>query len=165
MRKGSVNPHLWKAKEKVCPICHESFRAVKDWHNAKQKYCSKKCWAIRSPKDERKCLWCGGAFLAWKSQTKKYCSIYCRNKDYVGKRTGDSHPGWKGTRASYSAVHKWINNILGKPKKCDICGSTTKPKYEWACINHEYKRVLSDWVRLCSKCHKAFDKKENRKVG
>jgi len=68
---------------------------------------------------------------------------------------------WKGDNAGYSALHKWIYNpwCLGRPKICEHCGVTAKEtKLYWANKNHKYKRDLSDWISLCAKCHKAYDK-------
>lgn len=30
-------------------------------------------------------------------------------------------------------------------------------KIHWANISRLYKRDLDDWMRLCAKCHKAYD--------
>ena len=75
-----------------------------------------------------------------------------------GFKRDEKHPNWKGDNVSYQALHSWVRLRLGRPMKCEHCGRTDKKKYEWANISGEYKRELSDWVRLCTKCHRIFDK-------
>lgn len=71
----------------------------------------------------------------------------------------EKHWAWKGDRVTYSALHSYIRSRLGTPMKCEHCRMEDKKKYEWANISKEYKRDLDDWVRLCTKCHRAFDSK------
>jgi hypothetical protein len=63
----------------------------------------------------------------------------------------------------YSAVHWWIKKEAGKPLWCNRCGVSGPGRYEWANISKEYKRELSDWMRLCVSCHRreAFEVGEN----
>jgi hypothetical protein len=75
-----------------------------------------------------------------------------------GFKDGKKHPNWVGDKVSYPALHTWVRNHLGTPMKCEFCGDDTKRKYEWANKDHKYKRNLEDWVRLCTKCHREFDK-------
>lgn len=76
-----------------------------------------------------------------------------------GPGNGKENFNWKGDSVGYSALHSWIRKNKGTPKKCEHCGRTDKKKYEWANISGEYKRDLNDWIRLCTKCHREFDKK------
>ena len=71
--------------------------------------------------------------------------------------TGKSHHSWKGDRAKYSAIHMWVRKELGKPSKCEKCGTTTAKKFEWANISGEHKRDINDWKRLCASCHRKMD--------
>lgn len=76
--------------------------------------------------------------------------------------TGEKSPVWKGDKVSYRGLHVWVEKHLGKPQKCEHCGINKIPKgykryFQWANISHEYKRELTDWIRLCVKCHRAFD--------
>lgn len=68
---------------------------------------------------------------------------------------------WKGNKVGYWGLHKWVEKHLGKPHFCEHCGKRNLKhrQYNWANKSKKYKRVLSDWLRLCIKCHKAFDKK------
>jgi hypothetical protein len=78
-----------------------------------------------------------------------------------GKNAGKKHYNWKGKNANYRSIHEWITNKLGKPTKCQHCKRTTLNTHgiHWANISGKYKRdELSDWIRLCVKCHKKYDK-------
>lgn len=75
------------------------------------------------------------------------------------ERSGKNHFAWKGDEVGYFALHVWVVRNLGRPSGCEHCGTTEKRKYEWANRSHEYKRDLTDWIRLCVPCHKAYDKK------
>lgn len=70
---------------------------------------------------------------------------------------------WKGDKASYSAIHHWVNTNFGRIMSCEDCGNTSLKRYEWANISGEYKRERSDWKRLCRKCHNKLDKPFNYK--
>lgn len=65
---------------------------------------------------------------------------------------------WVGDRISYSGLHGWIARKLGRPKYCAFCQTTEAKMFDWANVSKAYKRDLSDWVRLCRKCHIAYDK-------
>lgn len=78
-----------------------------------------------------------------------------------GFRDGQEHPHWVGDRVSYSSLHAWVRQHKGTPQKCEICGQTKSRKYEWANKDHSYRRNLDDWIRLCTKCHRQYDKDNN----
>lgn len=69
----------------------------------------------------------------------------------------ENHFNWKGDSIGYAGIHKWINRVAGSPSLCDDCGTTSAKKFEWANISGKYKRILSDWKRLCVSCHRKFD--------
>jgi len=75
-----------------------------------------------------------------------------------GFKKEKSNPNWKGDKVGYQALHTWIRSRRGTPHKCEHCGRTDKKKYEWANISRKYKREINDWIRLCTKCHREFDK-------
>ncbi len=79
-----------------------------------------------------------------------------RGKEMLGIR-GSNHPNWKGDEVSYGALHEWVKRSLGKPEICEHCRSTEKRYYDWANKSGNYRRDLSDWIRLCKPCHKRFD--------
>ena len=59
--------------------------------------------------------------------------------------------------AGYRAVHLWVQKWKGIPKKCESCGTEKAKKYEWANIDHKYCRVLEDYIRMCTSCHRKYD--------
>jgi hypothetical protein len=73
----------------------------------------------------------------------------------------EQHPGWKGDKAGYSAIHDWILRNKTKPKVCEECHK--KKKLQAANISGEYKRDITDFKFLCSKCHSAIDIKSRPK--
>ncbi len=70
---------------------------------------------------------------------------------------GKENPMWKGNNAGYGAIHDWVKQWLGKPKKCEMCGTTTAKKFEWASKSRENIRKLDEWMRLCTSCHHKYD--------
>lgn len=77
-----------------------------------------------------------------------------------GSALGEKNHEWKGDKVGYLALHDWVRNNFGTPKKCEHCGKEglTGQRINWANISGRYLRVKSDWVRLCVKCHRKFDK-------
>src|SRR3990167_2616997 len=71
----------------------------------------------------------------------------------------DRHPNWKGDDVGYGALHDWIRRNLGTPDTCGDCGKSglTGKQIHWANKSGKYKRDITDWVRLCAKCHKKMD--------
>lgn len=63
-----------------------------------------------------------------------------------------------GTR-EYREIHRWIRSVLGAPMICFFCLDDwcSDRSYNWANLSHEYKRDVSDWTRLCKKCHWNYD--------
>lgn len=71
--------------------------------------------------------------------------------------SGENSWKWKGDLVGYAGIHDWIEKIMGKPQECSHCGTKEKRMYHWANISNEYKRDITDWIRLCVPCHKKFD--------
>jgi len=69
-----------------------------------------------------------------------------------------AYRNFNGTAAEYRSLHYWVEKQLGKPMKCSKCLAEDKSRYHWANISKSYKREISDWVRLCVKCHLNMDK-------
>lgn len=107
---------------------------------------------------QKMCKFCRMDFEAYLYNVKKgfgnYCSKICSNKAHFKKE--EKSMFWKGDAVGYSGLHKWVYRQLGEPKKCEHCG-TRKGRLEWANKSHKYKRILSDWMALCKKCHKEYD--------
>ncbi len=77
-------------------------------------------------------------------------------------RKGEKVHNYKGEKVSYTGLHQWVRRELGSPNKCEECGLSEIPKgmkryFQWANVSREYKRDLSDWIRLCCKCHAKYD--------
>jgi hypothetical protein len=103
-----------------------------------------------------------------RSETHDYCScgkekmnwaklcVSCNRK----KDVGEKNVMWKGDKVGYRVLHLWVERHLGKPNFCEICrnGKLKPRQYQWANKSHLYIRELSDWVRLCVKCHQKYDK-------
>lgn len=68
--------------------------------------------------------------------------------------------GWKGDRVGYWGIHSWVEKEMGKPRKCDKCKTEKAKKYDWSNKSGKYKRDLSDWQRLCVKCHFHYDREK-----
>src|SRR3990167_386523 len=72
---------------------------------------------------------------------------------------GEKHANWKGDKVGYEALHDWVNRKLGKPEICEFCGKDGLKgrMIHWANKSGKYLRKLSDWLRLCAKCHYHYD--------
>jgi hypothetical protein len=71
---------------------------------------------------------------------------------------GENNHSWKGDNVGRSALHEWISNHWGRARVCERCGTTTAKIYDWSNNSGKYKRIRSDWERLCRKCHVKKDK-------
>ena len=73
-------------------------------------------------------------------------------------------PNWRGDNAGRVAMHNWVMRKKGKASDyiCKHCNN--KQGEEWSNRKHDYKRTLDDYVALCRKCHKKFDKINNKKT-
>lgn len=57
----------------------------------------------------------------------------------------------------YRKIHYWAETRLGKPMKCHKCGNIDRKRYHWANISGKYKKEITDWIRVCVKCHCKMD--------
>lgn len=74
---------------------------------------------------------------------------------------GEKSPSWKGEKVGYRGLHIWVQMMLGKPEYCTKCGiQGNGHNMHWANISGEYRRDITDWIRLCAKCHGKFDKEK-----
>lgn len=91
-----------------------------------------------------------------------------RKKISEAHGSGENHVLWKGDDVGYRGLHTWVEKMKGTPQHCDDCGRTKPPKglgrtrsyFQWANISLRYLRDVTDWKRLCCKCHKSFEKKQ-----
>lgn len=111
---------------------------------------------------EKKCEQCSSSFFPLLTNVKRgggrFCNRTCFYKHLSAARKNENNPNWN-ENPDYRAIHLWVGRHLGKPLACQKCGTTagTTRNFQWANVSGEYKRELSDWIRLCSKCHYAYD--------
>jgi hypothetical protein len=77
---------------------------------------------------------------------------------------GEKNINWK-EKPGYGSIHDWVRRLKGKADHCEACGTTKAKKYEYANIDHKYRRVLDDYIPMCASCHRQYDKKRFGKVG
>lgn len=90
-------------------------------------------------------------------RTPEHVKSFAESVKRLGKRNGDKAPNWRGEKVGYRAIHNWMETLLGKPSKCDHCHITTAKRFDWANVSGQYKRDVSDWLRLCRSCHRKYD--------
>lgn len=124
-----------------CLQCAKQYRIpLSRYKNGRGKYCSKKCQYINKQ----------GIRYSIGTEFKK--------GQVPWNKGADCHYGnYKGDEVSIRALHNWVARKLGKPSKCEHCNITNAKRYEWSNISKKYKRDLSDWQRLCTRCHMIYD--------
>lgn len=168
MKKGSINPHLYRARKGNCLICKKQYRAVSDYKNRKQKYCSKTCWNVRSRKVNQ-CLFCKKDIITFKSVDKKYCGNKCRNLHYRERLKGEQSHFWQGGKTEQSKIRRtsaeykeWRMAIFKRDRfKCVWCGTTGKNlEADHILPQSRYPELIFDIKNgrtLCRDCHKKTD--------
>lgn len=98
-----------------------------------------------------------GGKKGWK-QIEKAKKLISMNRK--GKGTGESSGKWRGDDVGYRSLHTWVERNLGKPHLCENCNNNqlNHRQYHWANKSGLYQRIIKDWIRLCVKCHKQYDK-------
>lgn len=135
-----------KKIDKVCPICNGGFSVYPNTSDRGKTYCSPECSQTFQKSAE------------YRDKQRHIAKKNTYGNYFVkGENLNSEHREWRGDDVSYSGLHYWVSRHLGKPNKCEHCGTTEERKYEWANISKEYKRDLKDWVRLCVPCHIEFD--------
>lgn len=69
---------------------------------------------------------------------------------------GPKNASWKGSRASYKALHLRVYSKRGRPARCEKCGTTEAKRFEWASRTKKYEDP-EDYLRLCRRCHRIMD--------
>lgn len=131
-----------------------------DGHLGKCKECARKDAKKRTV--ARECLICGKRFLTWPTEIKrgggKTCSRECFYRRLPGVLASKFDEEFTNKKMSYAGVHLWISRRLGQPNYCEHCKSQDPARtYDWSNRSGEYKRELTDWLRLCRACHIQYD--------
>jgi len=72
---------------------------------------------------------------------------------------GSRNHSWKGLHASYQAFHMRVERRRGKPRYCEVCGTTDPNKhYDWANLTGRYHDP-NDYARMCRSCHWRYDRR------
>jgi hypothetical protein len=116
-----------------------------------------------------KLCFCGNTFETTEYKVRtgrgKFCSRSCSNTYWTGRhkdsgvgnrKRGSDHYKWKGDNVGRVGLHYWVRSQLGTPNQCEFC-SKSEGRLEWANKSGEYKRDISDWLRLCPPCHRRYD--------
>lgn len=74
-----------------------------------------------------------------------------------GAHKEDMQAMWKGDNVGYVGLHNWVRKWKGTPSLCENCGTTEAKKFEWANVDHKYNRILEDYIRMCTSCHRKYD--------
>ena len=113
-----------------------------------------------SPKTEFKkgiTPWNTGKKLPFFPHTKALGRIPWNKGKKYPEYSSENHPRWKGNDVLQGSTHDWVKSHKGIPKKCERCGDTSRRMYDWANIDHKYKRNLDDYIRMCRSCHRKYD--------
>jgi hypothetical protein len=152
-----------KKLSKKCQTCgKEYFKGVntsmKKWEASK--FCSRSC--INKGRQS----WLKGKKRPYDSpgSFKKGHDPWNKGKEWP-EMFGENNPAWRGNHATMVAHHNWIKRQLGRPQKCEHCGTTEDRMYHWANKSGEYKRDVGDYIRLCVPCHKKYDMERIKSVG
>lgn len=80
----------------------------------------------------------------------------------------EANPAWKGDDVGYKNIHDWVKRHKAKTGICSHClqnrGTDTGHATQWANIDHQYRRILDDYIELCPSCHKKYDLQYNRGI-
>lgn len=96
------------------------------------------------------------AHPAWNKGKKNHYPAWNKGKK-APQSSEENHHNWKGDAVGYSAKHMWMSKKAGQPRYCEHCKRTNKKKYEWANKDHKYRRKITDYLRLCTSCHRKYD--------
>jgi hypothetical protein len=102
-----------------------------------------------------------------KSQKLRKIPENVREKMIANLPHGINNFRWKGEDVGYRGLHYWVESQLGKPDICEHCGKNGLKgrQIHWANISGQYKREITDWIRLCSYCHMVYDTgKRNKRI-
>ena len=167
---------------KKCSVCGETFEksvscSTKNWVD--REYCSKRCSNSRvrfSGEDPIVGIVHG---LTGYNNHQCRCDI-CREASRLRKRDHrvgnyiphekwghkeSENPAWKGDAVGYKNIHAWVRYHKSKSGICSVChvdfGTERGHATHWANLDHQYRRILDDYVEMCPSCHKKYDLRSN----
>lgn len=88
------------------------------------------------------------------NRLRRYGDVHHVSTGY--QRRGTGHPHWKGSEASYAALHNRVYRARGKASCCGQCGTGEGP-YEWAMRHGTDGTDVNEYVSLCRPCHRLYD--------
>lgn len=71
-------------------------------------------------------------------------------------QNGSANAFWKGSNAGYQAFHRRMESTRGRPRLCEVCGTTKPQFFDWANLTGRYDDPL-DFKRMCRSCHRNYD--------
>ena len=172
-KKGKHYPHLQRARIGICPICNKEFRAVNDYKDRKQIYCSKYCWSIRATIINH-CKYCDKEIRTTKARNKVYCNNECRNLHYRETQKGEASHFWKGGKTKESKIRKtnaeykeWRMKVFERDNfTCQMCGEKSRTleahHIKEQCNYPELIYDVDNGLTLCHECHKKTDNYGNK---
>ena len=120
------------------------------------KFCSKKCWSIRS---HRKCAACGVLFGSVGHYGKTYCSKKCSHAVMVGP----NHPQWKDGKSlernrgrQSGPLMRWKKAVKLRDIVCVKCGDDNylhAHHIKSYAAHPELSIEISNGLTLCELCH------------
>lgn len=158
--------------EKKCFKCSEvkpltdyyKHSEMADGHLNKCKSCARKDSNKRTV--PRVCTECGKDFMAVANEVRRGSAKTCSRACYYKRVPKLMEARNANRKMSYGGVHQWIKRRAGKPGYCEFCKTTDRDtQYDWSNISGEYRRDVTDWQRLCRKCHISYDVEHNNKSG
>jgi len=58
---------------------------------------------------------------------------------------------------THEAYHYRVEQVRGKPHKCERCGTTAAKTYDWANPTHTNYDNIENYIRMCRGCHMKHD--------
>lgn len=111
-KKGKHYPHTQRARIGICPVCGKEFRAIKDYKDRTQIYCSKECWSHRGVK--RRNIIRTPEFRKWKKDVFNRDNYTCQQ---CGAKTNLEAHHIKEKR-NYPELEFDVNNGICLCHKC-----------------------------------------------
>ncbi len=152
----------------ICTIFKKEY-LEKPYRVNVSKYCSQKCYGLSERGRIPKSAFKKGQHPSPKTEFKKgnIPQHFGKKRPGIGGNPNflpeDMHINWKGDDVGYLGLHVWVKKKLGQPDTCEHCGESglTGNQIHWANKDHQYRRNLTDWLRLCKQCHINYDKENN----